>query len=223
MFILSDRVKQSSISTGTGDIVFNSSFASFQTFAEAIGDGNSTYYTVENYENFEIGIGTYHSATNSLSRDAVILSSNSNNKISLHDVSNVFCTYPANAAFLLNVAGYATSFDTSYRGIQFPDGSIQTTAASRIRPHKTIDSDAIISNSDDVILFDCSNNQVSATLPLASDVSGYTFTFKKKAGNFNANIVAQAGNQIDSLGFFTIHHVNASISVLSDSNNWHIL
>jgi len=54
MFILADRVKQTSVTTGTGDIVFDSTLSSFQSFASAIGDGNSTYYAIETFTKFLI-------------------------------------------------------------------------------------------------------------------------------------------------------------------------
>lgn len=227
MFIIADRVKQTSITTGTGDIVFDTTLPSFQSFSEAIGDGNSTYYVIETTTKFEIGIGTYHSSNNSLSRDSVLVSNNNNNKIDLSGASIVFVTYPAQFAFLLNSSGYATSFGSNYQGIKFPDGTIQTTAATsapkRIRSYRTLSSNDNISSDDDFVLLNCTSNSVTATLPSAGDVEGYTFTFKKTAGDYNANIVPQVGEEIDSGSNFTIKHVNTSISIFSDSNNWFIL
>ena len=44
MFILADRVKESSLTEGNVDhIVLNDTFGGFQSFLEAIGDGNTTY------------------------------------------------------------------------------------------------------------------------------------------------------------------------------------
>jgi hypothetical protein len=228
MFVLSDRVKQNSISEGFGDVVFQNSFASFQTFSEAIGDGNSTYYTIENYENFEIGIGTYHASTNSLSRDAVLLSSNNNNKINLRDVSNVFCTYPAKAAFLLNQSGYATSLESGYQGIKFPDGTIQRTAAtssnfSRARSYKTISSDYSLFPDDDFILIDTSSGDVHITLPEASSSEGFTITFKKILGNNKCIIYPHLGQSIDSSNSIEIQFLNVSLSTFSNGSNWYIV
>jgi hypothetical protein len=61
MFKLADRVKETTLTQGTGSILLAGSFGSFQTFSDGIGDGNSTYYTIENGSNFEIGIGTLSS------------------------------------------------------------------------------------------------------------------------------------------------------------------
>ena len=128
MFKLSDRVKQTSTTTGTNDIVFASEIAGFQTFAQGVGDGNSTYYAIENHDRFEIGIGTYTSSTNTLSRDTVLISNNSNNKIILDGVSSVFVTYPAAKSVNLDSSGFITGFDAEYAGIKFPDGTTQSTA-----------------------------------------------------------------------------------------------
>ncbi|NBP00578.1 MAG: hypothetical protein EBU90_10720, partial [Proteobacteria bacterium] len=98
MLVVADRVKQTSITQGSGTIIFNSTFGAFQSFSEAIGDGNSTYYVIENNGNFEVGVGTYIESTDSLSRDTILASSNNNYPIDLVGVSLVFCTYPANKA-----------------------------------------------------------------------------------------------------------------------------
>jgi hypothetical protein len=127
MLKLADRVKQTSLTEGTGSITFNGTFGSFQLFS-VIGNGNTTYYTIENGSNFEVGIGTYTSASNSLSRDLVLESSNNNQKINLVGLSIVFCTYPADHSVFLNEKGYISGQMPFYSGIVFPDNSIQSTA-----------------------------------------------------------------------------------------------
>ena len=66
-FVLSDRVKETSTSTGYSDLSLGGAFGGFQTFGLGVGDGNSTYYAIENSTRWEVGIGTYTSATNTLS------------------------------------------------------------------------------------------------------------------------------------------------------------
>ena len=95
MLKLANRVKETSISTGTGSVILRGGFGAFQTFSSAIGNANSTFYTIENETRWEVGIGTYTSVTNSLSRDTVLSSSNGGSKIDLNGVSIVFCTLPA--------------------------------------------------------------------------------------------------------------------------------
>ena len=45
-FILSDRIKETSTTSGTGAVALGSAYGGFQTFADAIGDGNKTYYGI---------------------------------------------------------------------------------------------------------------------------------------------------------------------------------
>jgi hypothetical protein len=127
MLVLSDRVKQTSITSGSGTLTLNDTFGGFQSFANAIGNGNATYYTIENGSKYEVGVGTYNS--NTLSRDLVLSSSNNNERIDLEGVSIVFCTYPADYSFFLNQQGYASGQMPHYSGIAFPDGTFQTAAA----------------------------------------------------------------------------------------------
>jgi hypothetical protein len=126
-FVLSDRVKETSTSTGYSDLLLGGAFGGFQTFGLGVGDGNSTYYAIENSTRWEVGIGTYTSSTNTLSRDTVLASSSSDEKIYLDGVSYVFVTYPAGKAFILNPDGVATGI-SGHTGIAFPDGTTQTTA-----------------------------------------------------------------------------------------------
>ena len=129
---IADRVKQSTLTEGTGDVVFEDNFPSFVSFADGVGDGNTTYYVIENFSQFEVGVGTYSEFYNSLSRDTILASSNgprhAPTKISLQGVSMVFVTLPANKGVTLDASGYIYGPDTDYAGIIFPDGTIQSTA-----------------------------------------------------------------------------------------------
>ena len=94
--IIADRVKESTITTGTGRISLSgATFGGFQTFAEAIGDGNITYYCIQSFDQFEIGIGEYRASDNSISRDTIFQSSNNDNLVDITGVSIVFSVVPA--------------------------------------------------------------------------------------------------------------------------------
>jgi len=128
MLKLADRVKETSITVGNGlEIALAGAFGAFQTFASTIGDGNSTYYTIENNSNFEVGVGTYNANNNTLSRDLVFSSTNNNQRISLDGVSIVFCCYPASQAVLLD-NGRINSPSPNYNGIVFPSSTVIDTA-----------------------------------------------------------------------------------------------
>ena len=95
--VLADRVKDTTTSVGTGTITLdNTPPASFQSFA-AIGNGNTTYYTIANDTDWEVGIGTYTSSGTTLSRDTVLASSaGGTTKVSFPvGQKTVFVTLPA--------------------------------------------------------------------------------------------------------------------------------
>lgn len=98
--VLADRVKETSTSTGTTAFTLAGAVTGFQSFA-AIGNGNSTYYTIalQGGSEWEVGIGTYTSSGTSLSRDSVLASSNSGSLVNFSaGTKDVFVTYPAEVA-----------------------------------------------------------------------------------------------------------------------------
>jgi hypothetical protein len=95
--VVKDRVKVSTATTGTGTLTLGAAAIGFQDFS-AIGDGNTTYYTITDVVTgaWEVGIGTYTASGTTLSRDTVLASSNSNNLVNLGSGDkDVFVTYPA--------------------------------------------------------------------------------------------------------------------------------
>tara|TARA_R110002020_G_scaffold46520_1_gene132279 strand:+ start:512 stop:1573 length:1062 start_codon:yes stop_codon:yes gene_type:complete len=93
-FLVGDRVKETSTTTGTGTLTLAGAETGYQSFA-IVGDGNYTYYVMEDGTNWETGIGLYTSSGTTLTRN-VISSSNSNNAVSWSAGSrNVFCSRPA--------------------------------------------------------------------------------------------------------------------------------
>ena len=67
-FKLADRVKESTITTGTGAIALGGAVTNFETFSANLSDSDTTYYAiVDNTNNaFEVGLGTYNSSGNTL-------------------------------------------------------------------------------------------------------------------------------------------------------------
>lgn len=95
--VLADRVRESTLTTGTGTVTLVGPVTGYQTFA-AIGNGNTTYYTISNPNGteWEVGIGTYTAASKTLSRDTVLSSSNGGLHTSFSVGSkDVFVSYPA--------------------------------------------------------------------------------------------------------------------------------
>ncbi len=96
-FVVADRVQETTTSTGTGTITLAGAATGFQSFS-AIGDGNTTFYTIadQSGSNWEVGIGTYTASGTTLSRTTVLSSSNSGSLVNFGaGTKNVFVTYPA--------------------------------------------------------------------------------------------------------------------------------
>ena len=99
--VLADRVKETTTSTSTTAITLAGAATGYQTFLLAIGNANTTYYTIADQTgaNWEVGIGTYTTIGNTLSRDTVLASSNAGALVVfLTGTKDVFVTYPAERA-----------------------------------------------------------------------------------------------------------------------------
>lgn len=104
-FVLADRVKETTTTTGTGTVTLLGASAGYQSFS-AIGNANTTYYTIaaQTGTEWEVGIGTYTSSGTTLARTTVISSSNSGSLVNFTaGTKDVFVTYPA--SFTSNAIG----------------------------------------------------------------------------------------------------------------------
>ena len=111
--VVKDRVRETSITSGTGTLTLAGTSSSFQTFSTAIGNGNTTYYAISDVlaNTWEVGIGTVGAGT--LSRDTVLASSNANALVTFSSNSkDVFCTYPAGKGLYLDASGNAIALGT---------------------------------------------------------------------------------------------------------------
>lgn len=103
--VLKDRVLETASSPGTGTVVLLGASTGYQDFANGVGNSNTTYYTIATVggAEWEVGIGTYYSANNSIVRNTVISSSNGGNLANFSSgTQSVFVTYPAEEAVYLN-------------------------------------------------------------------------------------------------------------------------
>ena len=76
-FVLNDRVKETSTTTGTGTLDLGGAATGFETFVAGIGTTNVTYYAISHAteDEWEVGYGTVTDAsTDTLSRTAITMS-----------------------------------------------------------------------------------------------------------------------------------------------------
>jgi hypothetical protein len=95
--VIADRVKETTTTTGTGTVTLLGASAGFQSFA-AVGNGNTTYYTIAAQvgTEWEVGIGTYTSSGTTLARTTVLSSSNGGSAVNFSaGPKDVFVTYPS--------------------------------------------------------------------------------------------------------------------------------
>ena len=135
-----DRSKETTTTTGSGLIALGGAVAGFVPIS-GIGSGNCTYYTLEEGSSFEVGIGKYDSAANTLSRDEVFSSSNSDDsKINLGGGASVFITYPSDKAIAKTSGNFVgigidpeyqlqVSGTGSFNTVRWADGTTQITSA----------------------------------------------------------------------------------------------
>ena len=103
--VVKDRVQETSTTTGTGTLTLDGAVSGFQTFSSAIGNTNTTYYTIVNGTEWEVGLGTVAAGT--LARTTILESSNGGTAVNFSaGTKNVFCTYPAEKAVIQDASGW---------------------------------------------------------------------------------------------------------------------
>src|SRR6056300_1317547 len=100
--VVNDRVKETSTTTGTGTFTLAGAVLGFETFSTALGNTNTTYYSIVNENGeFEVGLGTVGAGT--LARTTILSSSNSDSAVNFSaGTKDVFCTLPASKAVILD-------------------------------------------------------------------------------------------------------------------------
>jgi hypothetical protein len=128
--VLADRVKETTSTTGTGTITLAGAETGFQSFS-VVGNSNTTYYCIAHTttSEFEVGVGTYTSSGTTLSRDTVLVSTNSNNKVNFSSgTKEVFVTLPEDKLVFLaadgsnNISEVTSSAPTDATG--YPNGYV---------------------------------------------------------------------------------------------------
>jgi len=106
--VLADRVRETTTTTGTGTISLAGPVSGFQGFSTAIGNANTTYYTIVDAATgaWEVGLGTYTASGSTLARTTVLSSSNSDALVPFAaGTKDVFVTQPAERAVYVLGAG----------------------------------------------------------------------------------------------------------------------
>jgi hypothetical protein len=116
-FITADRVKDTSTTTGTGNITVSGSAPfGYRTFSTVLSVADTFYYAIQGQSTaeWEIGVGTYAS-TNQFARTTVLASSASNSAVSFSSgTKNVFITLAATRTLQLGPSDTPTAGSVPY-------------------------------------------------------------------------------------------------------------
>jgi len=124
--VLADRVLETTTTTGSGTISLAGASVGYQGFSTGVGNGNQTYYTIalEGGSEWEVGIGTYTSVSDLLSRDTVLASSASGAKVTFSaGVKQVFVTYPAGKSVFFTQSGTISASSGRITDVATPTAS----------------------------------------------------------------------------------------------------
>jgi hypothetical protein len=210
-FAINDRVKETSTTTGTGTFSLGGAVSGFQTFVAGVGGGNTTYYAIVNDTGteFEIGIGTVtDSGTDTLSRDTILESSNSDSAVSFSSgTKTVFCTLPAEKVVVTPGSGAMTIspptdltvdagndivFDAAGNAIRFKSNGTEVGQASLASQDLTILSS--VSDKDLIFKGNDGGSTITALTLDMSDAGTATFNHDIILGD---NSKAQFGAGLD--------------------------
>ena len=218
-FKLADRVKESTITTGTGNIALGGAVVNFETFSANLSNGDTTYYAiVDNTNNaFEVGLGTYNSSGNTLSR-SVIASSNSNSAVNLGvGTKEVFITAIADKIVVedgsnnVSIGGTvtATAFSGSGAGLTGVDVVSDTTpqlGGDLDAQNNDIENVGLVESKAEAGIYGSSSSPVEFTVTVASKTSGHPYP---SGGSSSGN--AYFINGIESPAI-TLHGVDSTTS-----------
>ena len=105
---VADRVSETTTITGTGDVTLGGTSPNYRTFASAFSDADELYYGIVGAAGWELGIGTYHTGTNTITRTSVLKSSNANALVNFAaGTKTIYSTVPAEFYIASNIASTA--------------------------------------------------------------------------------------------------------------------
>jgi hypothetical protein len=194
--VVADRVKETTTTTGQGTVTLLGASTGFRSFA-AIGNANTTYYTIagQTSSEWEVGIGTYTASGTTLSRDTVLSSSAGGTTKTTFSAGtkDVFVTYPATYSFgtqqTLAIANGGSGATTAQTAMNAFAGAV--TSGQYLRGNGT---NVLMSaiQAADVPTLNQNTTGSAATLTTARTIGGVSFN---GSANINLPGVNTAGNQ----------------------------
>lgn len=105
--VLSDRIKETSRTIGTGSFSLEGAVQGFSSFNSAYSDGDYLFYAITDGTDYEVGSGIYATGVENQISRFPLRSSNSNNVVDFETgVKEVYVTYPATHS-VYHASGFA--------------------------------------------------------------------------------------------------------------------
>ena len=205
---ISDRIKETTTTTGTGTYTLGGAVTGFETFTVNLSNSDTTYYCCTDNTDFEVGLGTFTSSGTTLARTTILASSNSNNAVSWSSgTRTIFCTLPAAKTVILDASGNASIGGTVTATGSFIIGS------------------ADMSEADLEKLDGITNGTVAASKAVVVDANKDAGTFRNltASGAITADsfVIGSADineNDLESIDGITAGTISASKAAIVDSN-----
>ena len=189
------------------------------TFSSVLSNADTTYYAIVDTTNteFEVGLGTYASSGNTITRTTVLASSNSGSAVDLQaGTKSIFCAFPADKAVVEDADGVV-----SIENLQFDTNAVKSTNTNgniQLFPNGTGFTELYGNTNAGTIRFNCESNSHGVTVqgPAHSAAATYTVKLPDTLGLTQASgIVTSDANGVVSFDNGTIDEVT---SVTSSSN-----
>ena len=214
--VVKDRVRETSVTQGTGTFTLAGAVTGYQSFS-AIGNGNTTYYTIylQASNEWEVGIGTYTASGTTLSRDTILASSNGGSVVNFSaGTKDVFVTYPAGRSVYYDTATNVSLNALTVAGAFAANGGATLGDASG--DALTINSSAVstpngLNFDSNTFVIDATNNRVgigaaspAKQLDLAANNTGITTGDPLNTLRFtDTDITSAAGQPMGRIEWFS--------------------
>ena len=203
-FVLKNRVKETTTTTGTGAYALGGASATFDQFQDYMSNGDTTYYSIAHTaagtDEWEVGIGTWNTG-NTLSRTTVLAGSNGTSAVNFSSgTKDIFITYPAGKAVFQDSSGNVTlSGNLTVNGTTT---TVNSTTVTIDDPIFTIGGDSAPGsddNKDRGIEFRYHNGSAAKVGFFGFDDSAGKFTFIPDATNSSEVFSGTAGTIVADL------------------------
>jgi hypothetical protein len=173
---LGDRVRELTQTTGTGSITLGGAVSGFVPFSSVLSNADTTFYAMIGSNQWEVGVGTYVSSSNTIQRTTVLASSTGGAVIDFTSgTKNVILTQPAERSV-------------------YVDGTNVVAANSATIPNSLLANSTITINGVTIAL-----GGSSTAVPLPNPLSNWTLAGTTLTDNVTQGTVVTGNSSFDAL------------------------